>query len=195
MTKTEAPYYERDAADVGSIQMLPYDDSPWYPLYDAAAALVDKRDPVVDLGCGAGAFAQRLAKQYHQEYLGIDFCQGYIEAAKERMPNYGWQLGDLRGIKIEPRTGSTVYTCLEVLEHLKDDLALVRSIPPGYNFVFSVPNYPSESHVRSFADPRAVWKRYDGLLNFWSWRSIDLSPPPGRRIHLLGTRRRPDAWR
>ena len=43
-----------------------------------------------------------------------------------------------------------IVICLETLEHLQDDLAVIEKIKPGAYVIFSVPNFDYESHVRHF---------------------------------------------
>ncbi len=48
----------------------------------------------------------------------------------------------------------------EFLEHIEQDLEVIRFIRPGTYFVGTVPNFPYVSHVRHFQDCDEVTRRY-----------------------------------
>ena len=198
MSAKEADYYDADVR-AGGLATLRLVDSPWLPLYVRAREWIPTGDPVFDLGCGTGRFAAALLASGHAApYLGFDFSPASIEEARICVydPLFEFHVADLRDFVISgPISGATIFTCLEVLEHLDDDLGLVECVPSGHRFVFSVPSFPSESHVRHFPHAGVAFDRYAPLLDFVGWRAIDMSPPDGRRIHLFDTRRRGDSWR
>jgi 2-polyprenyl-3-methyl-5-hydroxy-6-metoxy-1,4-benzoquinol methylase len=97
-----------------------------------------------------------------------------------------------RGPFGEALPGNAIFTCLEVLEHLEDDLALVKRIPPGFLFIASVPNSPSVAHVRTFPTVGSVFERYGRELILERWQRIELDERHG--IHLFQGRRRSDSW-
>jgi len=59
-----------------------------------------------------------------------------------------------------------LFAALEVLEHVKEDLNLLRALPAGATVVASVPNYagPKSGHVRRFDTLEDVVLRYGGIL-------------------------------
>lgn len=196
---TEA-FYDEAMTAPDAPSMLPLEESPWLPLYEEAARLIGN-DPVIDLGCGTGRFAQALYRQTRRgSYLGIDFSSRALAEAKRAFPEgvrrdegITFSKQDLARWKpSDSLAGGTVFTCLEVLEHLEGDLDLVRRIPPGFRLVFSVPNYPSAAHVRDFRTVGAVWKRYGLLVTFTRWSLIDLDG--AHAIHLLDCKRRIESW-
>jgi len=67
----------------------------------------------------------------------------------------------------------------------------VRRLPPGHRFIFTVPNFDSESHIRVFRSVGELWERYDSLLYFRLWRMVG-SERQG--IHICEARRRGDSW-
>ena len=40
-------------------------------------------------------------------------------------------------------------------EHFGDDLGIIRTLPAGANFIFSVPNFDHDEHYNIFASPEA----------------------------------------
>ena len=163
-------------------------------VYSEAARMIGNTAArILDLGCGDGTFANCLHKWGFTKYSGYDFSE---VALKECIKYEGFSFThcDLRywnpGVEVED--GSTIYTCLEVLEHVENDHAIVAKIPTGYNFVFSVPTFPSDNHLRVFPRPSDVWKRYQDLLLMKRWSHIDVGG--GKAIHVCQGIRRSDSW-
>lgn len=139
-----------------------YEDEPdgsderYAELYKRAALLIPVGSMVVDLGCGTGRFAKyalRRASSYH----GIDFSPVAIRSARLHEPGATFEVGDLTTMKF-PR--ANVYVLLEVLEHIEDDLGVMRRIPIDSTLIVSVPSYDSASHVRHFDSETQAAKRY-----------------------------------
>ncbi|MDR3692219.1 MAG: class I SAM-dependent methyltransferase [Fimbriimonas sp.] len=53
---------------------------------------------ILDLGCGPGLYAERLAALGHK-VTGIDFAPAAIRYARERVPDADFRLGDMRSIE------------------------------------------------------------------------------------------------
>jgi trans-aconitate methyltransferase len=196
VTVTEPYWYDTAMTEPGAPSMLPLAQSPWRPLYAEAARWIAPSSPVVDLGCGTGRFADELRNHGRQApFLGLDFSPATIAEARSYAGTDGieFEVADLRNwVPDDDRPGGTVYTCLEVLEHLEDDLGLVARVPPGHELVFSVPNYPSKAHLRTFGTLAEIWARYGCLVTFRRWSMIELDDR--KAIHLLDTTRRLEAW-
>jgi 2-polyprenyl-3-methyl-5-hydroxy-6-metoxy-1,4-benzoquinol methylase len=181
--------------------MLPLEESPWRELYEVAAAMISSSRPVVDLGAGTGRFAEQLRRRGHGSYTGVDFSPAAIDECRRYVPlfdvdtdwNAEFEVCDLRDWTADAdRASGTVFVCLETLEHLADDRDLVRRIPVGHQFVFSVPNHESEAHLRIFKDVGDAWRRYGDLLEFRAWALI--GDGATNRIHVYRTVRRLDSW-
>jgi len=189
---TAADWYDVALASDGSKAMLPLEESPWLPMYRAAASLIPATDqPIVDLGCGTGRFARLLVDEGFSNVSGMDFSRKAVAEASGYVPEAIFGVQDLREFVVNDEIeGGTVFTCLEVLEHLENDLNLIERIPAGLRLVFSVPNYWSESHLRRFIGPRDVFDRYSSLLEFDAWQMVELTST--HAIHVFRSRRRPD---
>ena len=193
----DACWYDTAMTEPDAPAMLPLEESPWLPVYEALAAMIDPNEEVVDLGCGTGRFLELLRRNGHRAPMtGVDWSASALAeafeyfGANDHEPSFRQQ--DLREWKPDlERAGNTVYVCSEVLEHLDDDLNLVRRIPPGHRFLFTVPNFDSESHVRVFARVGDLWRSYSGLLIFRSWRMVGTEQ---KGIHIAETVRRTEAW-
>lgn len=190
---TEPEFYDRAMTDAHEPAMLPLEQSPWAHLYEAAADFVGIGRPVCDLGSGTGRFAELLRRRGVTNYLGVDFSPAAVAEAILYVPSAEFVVDDLRTWTPDENRGSnTVYVTLEVLEHLEDDIDLIRRIPVGHEVIFSVPNYGGEAHLRTFNDVSDAWTRYGHLVTFKAWQLIGAGPL--YFIHLYRAVRRGEAW-
>lgn len=187
-------FYDQAMTAADAPAMLALEDSPWRPLYREAAGWVPLNHDVVDLGCGTGRFLKQLLRNEHYGKLhGVDFSKSALQVAADYVREATFQQLDLMDWQPDPqRRGATSYVCLETLEHLDDELELVRRIPPGHQLVFSVPNYWSETHARWFVGPGEVWEQYGHLLLFRRWSLIEIDDR--KVIHVVDSTRRTDSW-
>lgn len=201
MSTTEPAFYDAAMTDAHEPAMLPLEQSPWRELYEQAAVWISPLDPVVDLACGTGRFAEQLRRRGHGRFTGLDFspkavseCHAYVPLFDLDTPwDADFGVSDLREWQPDPgRAAGTVYTCLETLEHLEDDVGLVARIPVGHELIFSVPNYGGEAHLRTFETAGEAWRRYGHLLGFRAWTLIGAGPR--YHIHLYRAVRRSDSW-
>lgn len=103
---------------------------------------------VLDLGCGTGAHAVRLAQRGH-EVVGVDLSDGMLEAARRRAERAGsspvsFMRGDIRSVRLD-RQFDAVICMFAVLgyqtsdQDVADALETVRiHLAPGGPFVFDV---------------------------------------------------------
>lgn len=200
----DADWYGRVMTEEGSPAMIPLEESPWLPMYTELARLIEPHEPVVDLGAGTGRFAQLLLEREH--YASIELVdwsaevlgQAWLAVDGMDNENVHMTVADLveEWAPHDERAGGTVYTCMEVLEHLEGDadVQLVAKIPNGHRFLFSVPSYWSESHARTFQHPEAIFIRYGQLLQITRWALVPVHEPI-KHVHVVEGRRRADSWR
>lgn len=113
---------------------------------------------ILEVGCGTGQFAEYLKDEHFTNYSGFDFSPPAIEFAKRRVGMNFWQ-GD--ALDKENYSGDfNTIICLEVLEHIQNDLGVLSTPPSTTNIIFSVPNFDAPSHVRWFTSEREIKKRY-----------------------------------
>lgn len=195
MSSFTAEWYDQAMTGPDEPAMLPLEDSPWLDVYEALAReITDPYDEVVDLGCGTGRFLELLRRRGHMgKMTGVDWSAAALAEAEHYVRGFvQLQNTDLDDWEADPeRASNTVFVCSEVLEHLQEDIDLVRRIPPGSPFLFSVPNFHSESHLRVFTQVGDLWRRYAELLQFCSWRMIG---DDQKGIHVVESLRRADSW-
>lgn len=133
--------------------------------YEIAKSFLPKGKNVIELGCGDGFFTNFLDKDQH--YLGIDFSTVLINHGKKMYPKYSFIQGDVRDPGIRMLfTDKFSYVSIEVMEHIKNDLEVIESIPKGSDFIFSVPSRDNMFHVRYFKSFDEIRNRYKHLLTF-----------------------------
>ncbi len=119
---------------------------------------------ILEVGCGSGQFASFLHfLGFRNYYRGFDLSNQAIEIAKGRV-DFNFAQGDAYSPKEYGGDYNTVVS-LEALEHIPDDLAVLRNIPAGKFLVISLPDFEYESHYRWFTSARQIEKRYYRQIN------------------------------
>jgi 2-polyprenyl-3-methyl-5-hydroxy-6-metoxy-1,4-benzoquinol methylase len=156
------------------------------PIWDAIAALIKSygSTQVLDIGCGPGQFAEFLMRRLPGiRYSGLDFSEVAICAARERCPSLRFEVADALRSDAASTFEYDLATCTEVLEHIDDDIGLLRRLRSGARFIGSVPNFDSFGHVRFFASEDEVAERYTR-----SFSTLEIATVPLRqrsRLFLL----------
>lgn len=185
----------------------PYETTPMKHMYERVARLIPRTAPVVDLGCGNGYLASALdGAGYVGSYVGYDFSGVAIEAARAALtppqmplwdepPRYDFQKFDLDAWNphVDQYTHQTVFTCFEVLEHYFPDVRLVNKLPARSRFIFSVPNFWSKTHIRTYDSVGSAFNRYSHALRFDAWW-IMRTKQPDAAIYLYDSHRKADKW-
>lgn len=173
---------------IGAGELLEPEESNWGTVYKYTLEFLPppKDNPyILDVGCGTGMFAKLLYKKGYKNYLGFDFSQKRVNIAQSVVPSFQFvkrnMFSDLSELYV--LYGSII--CLEVLEHITEDLKFIKSLPKDKNIIFSVPNYISQTHVRAFYDKEAVIKRYEKYLNFLDLRTF-IGKKKGTHINANG---------
>lgn len=147
---------------------------------------------IVDIGCGAGQFAKMLKddnKIILEKYIGYDFSDKRLEIAKKFINNdtrFNFKQVDLRNYDInqdllEFNTDDTLIVCFEFLEHINNDLKILKSINNKYSIICSVPSYDSKGHVRFFKNKKQVDKRYSSIIKY----DMNIIPMGNGRVYIM----------
>lgn len=133
-------------------------------LFETALGYLPAGEPVVDLGCASGLLG-KLA--YDRRYIGIDFSPKMLEYGRELLPAGEFIEKNLTDPDIrEIYKDFKNFIIIDVLEHIANDLQVLRMIPEGSLVIVGVPNFNSAAHVRYFSSPKDVRSRYENLLSF-----------------------------
>ena len=159
----------------------PFRESPYYPMFVAALSELGRHNAtrVLEVGCGPGHLGQMILEQSTIKYHGFDFSP---VAIKKAIDNYGRPDLFYVADATDPTSYKPDYDCLvctEVLEHIEDDIGVVRCWEKGSLCVCSVPNFDSKYHVRFFASENEVRRRYGGLIKIKSIKRVKVRQTAG----------------
>lgn len=167
-----------------------YTKSPYLKVWEKVASFISPGEYVVDIGCGPGQVMELMLDRGVGRYAGIDLSPVAISEACRRLS----QRPDQDKVKLccedvfesEPLPKGDKYVMIEILEHLSNDLSLLRKVPEGKDVVITVPSFLGGSHVRKFDTADQVALRYSQLV---SCRSVEaLAHGSGQIFVLNGTR-------
>jgi SAM-dependent methyltransferase len=105
--------------------------------------VVDRLAPktILEIGCGQGAFGARLASR--ARYLAVEPDATSFAVAKSRIEPVGGRVRNATSEAIDTGTTYDLVCAFEVLEHLEDDVAAVKSwgglVSPGGHVLLSMP--------------------------------------------------------
>ena len=144
---------------------------PWYdsPYYDMWQVMVDRTlSPYIELGCGSGQFAEYAENKGTYYVVGFDYSKDAIDIARCRNPGMLFVCEDIMKLRYEDLLADyipkTTIVAFEVLEHLEDDIELLRRI--GLNkIVFSVPGFDAPAHLRYFENLQDVRNHYSQIVD------------------------------
>lgn len=169
MGEEKSPAYYDQRYDTREHYFRHYKESPYYVLWTQALQFVKKvpSPKILEIGCGAGQFAHYLYDEGFRDYAGFDFSPRAIEMAKERCAQEFFRADarDFSSRSPYSREYNLVIS-LEVLEHIEDDVEVIRHLREGSGIVFSVPSFPDPAHLRTFSSPRRIRKRYYQVIRF-----------------------------
>jgi trans-aconitate methyltransferase len=138
---------------------------------------VGPKNLIIDLGCGYGNFAKVLKNQGYgfDFYLGIDVSDVAIKCAEGWNPGFKFVQADLLNPKSTRKYFNPLatYIALEVLEHIPDDLAVLKILPVGSRVILSVPNFDAGSHVRFFHNEKQARARYSQIMRIETSETVD----------------------
>lgn len=159
----DSGYYDGIYATSPEYQKENPKDSIYYPVWAEILGWLHGTMTICELGCGNGLFAQLVMAKGLNYTCGMDFSEEAIKLARKNNP------GNTHKFYVED-----VYThgvnmvntviCLETLEHLEDDLRVINRLPEETRFIFSVPDFMCDSHVRCFANEQEIMERYPMLI-------------------------------
>jgi SAM-dependent methyltransferase len=167
-----------------------YVDSVYYPAWTVVADRIARSGAqcVLDLGCGPGQFAALLSDRGITAYRGLDFSKKSIELAQDHCPAYEFEQADISAPGVIESLGYDCVVSLEFLEHVEDDVGILRRIAEGTQVLATVPNYQSAGHVRIFSNEAEVLDRYLQLFTPCHVDRILLNPRGSTLFLIEGTK-------
>jgi 2-polyprenyl-3-methyl-5-hydroxy-6-metoxy-1,4-benzoquinol methylase len=157
-----------------------------YPLWAVVADRVRQlqTQSVLDMGCGPGQMASLFWDIGIPRYLGLDFSASQIDYARKICPEYQFVVADAFATNLIEDHPYDTFLATEFLEHIEDDVEIVKRIRPGAHVVISVPNFPHPAHVRWFNCIQEVADRYQPYLQSLEVSELRINQR-GRRFFIL----------
>lgn len=140
---------------------------------------------IIEIGCGSGQLSNMLFDNGLCDYKGIDFSSTAIALAKDRNPKYAHLFSVENAFDTDLFSGAyTTVVILEVLEHIEDDLNLLKRIKESAQVIFSIPNFDSRAHVRWFENEEKIIQRYSEIVDILSIHEVTYANT-SNKIYLL----------
>jgi len=141
-----------------------YMKSWYFPMWQKIIELIpSKESKILEIGCGTGQFAEMLLDYEYKNYFGFDFSKIAIEKCNRLGGYFLVQDARVSGGCYQSKYNTTI--CLEVLEHINNDISVLQNIKSGTLFIGSVPQTNDPAHVRVFRKKEDLLKRYSKYIN------------------------------
>lgn len=163
----ESGWYD---SNISESYYYPYYKSHYYPLWTVVLDRIirNKDCSILEVGCGTGQFASMLSENGITAYCGFDFSEKRVEQAKKVNNNISFVVADAFVTDLFEIYKYKSIVCMEVLEHIDDDIRLISRVPSGKRFYGTVPNFPEVNHVRHFSSTDEVAERYKEYFSDFS---------------------------
>jgi len=141
-----------------------YKKSFYYPIWQHIIKYIRqiKNPKILEIGCGTGQLAHFLYDEGFKDYKGFDIDSDMVEKAKR---NSKQNVFIANAEDKENYIGEyNIIIATEVLEHLKDDLVVINLIKKGVNFLFSIPSFKCDGHLRWFNSAPEIMNYYYDCL-------------------------------
>lgn len=139
-----------------------YLDLVYYPIWEYIMDNLNIDDKILDLGCGPSHLGHMLSDNDFKEYVGIDFSSVAIKMAKEKT-YYTYIESDLNHIDYT-KYNDYVIVSTETFEHIEDDIGLIKKLPKN-KIIFSVPNFMSKNHYRTYDSEEQIRNYYKNIID------------------------------
>jgi GT2 family glycosyltransferase/2-polyprenyl-3-methyl-5-hydroxy-6-metoxy-1,4-benzoquinol methylase/tetratricopeptide (TPR) repeat protein len=109
---------------------------------------------ILDIGCGAGRLGEVLKQRQQATVIGVETVPAAAKQAQARLDDLFEE--DIESLQLSDREPFDVVVCADVLEHLKNPLAVLRKIhhwlKPNGRVVISLPNVQHHTVVRGLLE-------------------------------------------
>lgn len=150
----------------------------WYYMnekweYDESMKFLNSKQKVLEVGCGDGAFLEKLTRTFSNSPIGLELNKAAIEKARQK----GLTVFDdsVENFALLHEQSFDVVCLFQVLEHIADVgnflKAILQILKPGGKLVIGVPN--NDSFIRKDSDnPLNLPPHHMGLWNKSSLESL-----------------------
>jgi len=131
----------------------------------ACSWIKENEKMIIEVGCSSGNFAKLLKNKNIRKYLGVDIDKEKINKAKKRYPFFSFINSDISK-NLYLLKSASLFVSFQCLEHIKNDIEIIKAIPHNVRIIFSVPNKPfHKEHVRWF-ELNGWIDRFSPYINF-----------------------------
>ena len=158
-TEKKSKFYDKIYAS-SKVYLKKWDEIPMYhEIWRTSIEVLkeNNKNSLLDIGCGCGHFGE-ACKKFNLNYKGIDFSKVAISKCKEKLPEFEFECVNVFDYHYEDEVDA--YVSHEFLEHVEEDLSVIKQLSSGKLFIFSVPNFDATNHVRWFTSEEEVKDRY-----------------------------------
>jgi 2-polyprenyl-3-methyl-5-hydroxy-6-metoxy-1,4-benzoquinol methylase len=167
-----------------------YTDSHYYPLWTVIADRIRRAGVkrILDVGCGPGQIACLVRDIGVPEYKGLDFSTARVAKARAVCPEYEFVAANVFEDNLLETYHYDCVLMMELLEHIEQDVNVLKRVRPGTTVFATVPNFPAVDHVRHFDSVNDVEVRYSPVFSKLEVDAI-LAKNRGNIFYILqGTR-------
>jgi SAM-dependent methyltransferase len=141
-----------------------YKKTFYYPVWQHIVKYVRQieRPKILEIGCGAGQLAHFLYDEGFRDYRGIDIDPGMIKIARQNS-GQDFFMADIKNKESYSEDYNTIIAT-EVLEHLENDLEIFKNLKKNVNFLFTLPSFKCNGHLRWFNSAPEITNYYFDCL-------------------------------
>jgi SAM-dependent methyltransferase len=156
-------------------------DNRWGPEDAYVHALAQGRIRVLDLGCGTGRLAVRLAADHGAKVTGVDPARAMLDIARAKSGGAAvtWVEGDARSLRLGRRfdlitlTGHAFQVFLTAADRAAVAVTIATHLAPGGLFIFDSRNPARREWEGWRPDLTREWRDLPGLGRVESWNDVD----------------------
>ncbi len=156
-----AEWYDKAFENIAAYN-CPYYQSHYYFLWCVLVDRLSRNEAksILDIGCGPGQVAQFLKEKGLKSYFGLDLSPVAIKKAQRLCPDFEFRAENALESTIYSEFNYDTVISLEFLEHVENEISVIKKLKPGTRFLGTVPDFPYPSHVRHFSSVAEVKERY-----------------------------------
>lgn len=158
-----ASYY--DAVYKNARKTGGYNTARYKAVYDTVMdwLLWAKTEPtVLECGCGVGVLGGRIVEDGYK-YRGFDFSLNALAECPPLIKKHIYLRNAYDRFTWSDGWYYDTVIAIEVFEHL-DDLRVLSFVPVDTRVIFSIPDFSSRSHLRTYPDEESIREYYKDVL-------------------------------
>lgn len=188
-------YYDEgySSGGAGQVYHKHYSQSFYYSCWQQAMRylyLQDRNISILEVGCGAGQFANMLFDNGFYNYQGLDYAKEGIKLCKNNNPQYAdkFFVADAFETPVLEQQHDLVIM-FEILEHIQEDIRLLSRLPHNTKVLLSVQNFMDPLHVRCFTSEESVRQHYGTVIEIYDVQKVPIQQSQNVLYYIVGHRK------